>query len=155
MLRTARQFYFRNLNIGDSKLFRKTVKRLTKDSTSIPVLNYEGRNAFSSKDKADVLSTFFKKCFNSLVQPLLFADLDILGCCTDKCPDDFLCTVDEVQHLIETLDIAKSTGSDGIAAKMLKSVAQSIAPSVTELMNLSIQSGCFPVTWKLSNSQIW
>ena len=110
-----------NLNIGDSKLFWKTVKRLTKDSTSIPVLNYEGRNAFSSKDKVDVLSTFVKKCFNSLVQPLSFADLDTFGCCTDKCPDDFLCTVDEVQHLIETLDIAKSTGSDGIAAKMLKS----------------------------------
>ena len=36
------------------------------------------------------------------------------------------------------------------AAKMLKSVAQSHAPSVTELMNLSIQSGCFTVTWKLS-----
>ena len=86
----------------------------------------------------------------SLVQPLSFADLDTFGCCTDMGPDDFLCTVDEVQHLIETLDIAKSTSSDGIAAKMLKSVAQSIAPSVTELMNPSIQSGCFPVTWKLS-----
>ena len=92
---------------------------------------------------------------NSLVQPLSFADLDTFGCCTDKCPDDFLCTVDGVQHLIETLDIAKSTGSDRIAAKMLKSVAQSIAPSVTELMNLSIQSGRFPVTWKLYNYQIW
>ena len=34
---------------------------------------------------------------------------------------------------------------------MLKSVAHSIAPSVTRLLNQSIQSGCFPVLWKVSN----
>ena len=34
---------------------------------------------------------------------------------------------------------------------MLKSVVHSIAPSVTRLLNQSIQSGCFPVLWKVSN----
>ena len=33
---------------------------------------------------------------------------------------------------------------------MLKATASSIAPSVTKLFNLSIQSGCFPVLWKMS-----
>ena len=47
--------------------------------------------------------------------------------------------------------MSKSSGPEGISARMLKSVAQSIAPSVARLVNQSIQSGCFPVFWKLSN----
>jgi hypothetical protein len=62
-----------------------------------------------------------------------------------------LCTVEEVEHLLETLDVTKSSGPDGISAKMLKSVAQSIAPSVMRLVNQSIKSGWCPVLWKVSN----
>ena len=49
--------------------------------------------------------------------------------------------------------MSKSSGPHGISARMLKSVAQSIAPSVyiARLVNQSIQSGCFPVFWKSSN----
>ena len=47
--------------------------------------------------------------------------------------------------------MSKSSGPDEISARMLKSVAQSIAPSVARLVNQSIQSGCFPVFWKSSN----
>ena len=34
---------------------------------------------------------------------------------------------------------------------MLKATAYSIAPSITKLFNLSIQLGCFPQIWKVSN----
>jgi len=63
---------------------------------------------------------------------------------TDQCPEDFLCTVVEVQWLINRLDTAKFNGPNGISARMLKAVASSIAPSVTKLFNLSIASACFP-----------
>jgi hypothetical protein len=49
------------------------------------------------------------------------------------------------------LDKNKSSGPDGISAKMLKSVAHSIAPSVSRLFNQSIMTGCFPALWKVSN----
>ena len=61
------------------------------------------------------------------------------------------CSVEEVQWFLETLDTTKANGPDGISAWMLKETALSIAPSVTKLFNLSIQSGCFPVLWKMSN----
>jgi len=70
---------------------------------------------------------------------------------TDQCPEDFLCTVVEVQWLINRLDTAKSNGPDGISARMLKAGASSIAPSVTKLFNLSIASACFPTMWKMAN----
>ena len=39
--------------------------------------------------------------------------------------------------------------SDGILEKIVKSTAASIAPSLTELFNLSVTSGVFPVEWKI------
>ena len=65
-------------------------------------------------------------------------------------PEEFLCTVDEVRHLLETLDATKSTGLDKIPARVLKSVAPNIAPSVTKF-NLSIKTGLFPILWKSSH----
>ena len=52
---------------------------------------------------------------------------------------------------IMSLDCTKASGLDGISAFMLKSVAHSISPSLTELFNLSIAQGCFPQCWKLSS----
>ena len=73
---------------------------------------------------------------------------------TDQCPEDFLCTVEEVQWLINRLDTAKSNGPDGISARMLKAVASSIAPSVTKLFNLSIALLAFqPCGKRLIQSQ--
>lgn len=61
---------------------------------------------------------------------------------------DLLCTEDSVFDLLAALDTFKSTGYDGIAAKMLKCTAESITPSLMELFNLSITTGVFP-------SELW
>ena len=51
-------------------------------------------------------------------------------------------------HLLKQLDKAKATGPDGISARMLKETASTIAPSVTELFNLSLHQQTFPSQWK-------
>ena len=97
-----------------------------------------------------MLNTFFGDCFNHRVSPLDFQDMDQLepfSCC----PDDLLCSVEEIQWLLEHLDTSKSNGPDGISARMLKLTVPSIAPSITNLFNVSIQTGCFPALWKTSN----
>ena len=40
---------------------------------------------------------------------------------------------DKIAYLIKGLDSSKSNESDGISAKMLKSIAETIAPSLTHL----------------------
>ena len=42
----------------------------------------------------------------------------------------------------------RTTGPDGISARMLKSVATSITPSLTRLFNLSLSTGILPDPWK-------
>jgi hypothetical protein len=128
MLKSAKKTFFMNLNTVDQKLFWKTVHLLTSNSSSVPVLVHDCGKASTSQEKADILSEYFKKCFNSSIYPLMFADLDTFGTDLNSCPDDFLCSVEEVQHLLKTFDVSKSSGPDGISARMLKPVAQCIAP---------------------------
>ena len=59
-----------------------------------------------------------------------------------------LCTEEQAIELLQNLNPAKSTGLDGVSAKMLKSTALAIAPSLTKLFNISISTGCFPIDWK-------
>ena len=46
-----------------------------------------------------------------------------------------------MEHLLLNLGESKASGPDGISATMLRHTATSIAPSVTALFNLSIQTG--------------
>ena len=66
-------------------------------------------------------------------------------------PPDILCTVEEVQHMLQRLDTEKANGPDAISARMLNHTASAIAPSVTELFNLSIRTGQLPKDWKVSH----
>ena len=52
---------------------------------------------------------------------------------------------------MNSLNTTIVNGPDGISARMLKNTAPSITPSLTKLLNLSIQSGIFPEAWKLSS----
>ena len=58
--------------------------------------------------------------------------------------------MDEVEHLLSSVDPSKASGPDGISARMLKSTAAGIAPAVTALFNLSLIRGQLPNDWKRS-----
>ncbi len=72
-------------------------------------------------------------------------DLDPLGF-----PQELLCSKDFVAELLISLDPSKSSGVDGISAKMLRSAAYSIASSLTNLFNQSLTTGIYPKEWKLA-----
>ena len=50
--------------------------------------------------------------------------------------DNICASTNEVYELIQSLDVNKSTGHDGISARMLKSAGLAIVPSLTKLFNL-------------------
>ena len=59
-----------------------------------------------------------------------------------------LCTVDEVYHLLSSLDPAKATGPDLMSERMLKHTATSISLAVTRLFNMSLSLGRLLSEWK-------
>ena len=54
----------------------------------------------------------------------------------------------KVYNLINNLSTSKATGIDKISAKVLRAAASAIAPSLTEIFNMSIVSNRFPSDWK-------
>ena len=99
-----------------------------------------------------MLNDFFSTCFNRTVPPLSPSDQDGEPVTMQSTsPDDQLCTVSEVVSYIKSLDTNKASGPDLISARMLKCTADSIAPSLTKLFNISINLGRFPESWKTSS----
>ena len=67
-----------------------------------------------------------------------------------ECPDNLMCTEDEVHELLCSLDPTKANGHDDISTRMLKETALSITPAVTQLFNISIRLGELPDEWKIA-----
>jgi len=95
-----------------------------------------------------MLNNYFSTCFNTSVPPLLQLDGESQAYIEfgSTCPEDLLCTTEEVVSYIQALDANKASGPDGISTRMLKNTALSIAPSLAKLFNYDFNS-----TWALSN----
>ena len=89
---------------------------------------------------------YFCSCFNKSHTPIS-QQLISKGV---SCPEQILCSELEVYDLLIGLDISKATGHDGISCRMLKNTAASIAPSLENLFNLSLNSTTLPTSWKKS-----
>ena len=46
------------------------------------------------------------------------------------------------------MDVTKATGQDGIGSRLLKIAPNALTPSITYMINKSIESGVFPGRWK-------
>ena len=145
-LRLAKRNYFRALNPKNPKMFWKAIKFLNKNKQSIPTLSHAGEVATTDVEKANLLNSFFCSCFNRSHSPIQHLNAPINA----ECPVENLCSESKVGDMLAALDTTKASGPDGISARLLKSTALSIAPSLTKLFNLSITTGSLPSPWKKS-----
>ena len=60
-------------------------------------------------------------------------------------------TENEVSDLLKSLDTSKACGPDGISPKLLKEAGYAIVPSLTKLINLSLNKCIVPTAWKKAN----
>lgn len=59
-------------------------------------------------------------------------------------------TSGEVLNILLSLNVRKSSGRDGIAPAVLRSVAAEVAPVLVTVFNLSLETGCFPDKLKVA-----
>ena len=71
-----------------------------------------------------MLNNFFADCFNTKLPPLSAMDMDSGS---HECPENLLCTEQEVLVLLKSIDTSKASGPDKISGRMLKETAVSIA----------------------------
>ena len=147
-LRSLKPKFFNRLSSSPtSRHFWSSVRKLRKKPSSIPpLLSPSGSLTHSNASKANLLNDFFSRCFNTSSAPLHPNSTST----PYPCPGDLLCSDEEVLLLLLHLLSDTASGPDGISSRMLKSTAHTIAPVLTRIFNLSIQSGVFPSDWKLS-----
>ena len=126
------------------------MRLLKGDNKTIPTLVVNGHEVTSDSDKVEVRSDHFVKSFNNSLPPLSPMDVQLIEMDPNTCPEQLLCTEEEVLFLLTSLGVTKASGPEGISARMLKATAAAITPVVTKLFNLSISTGSFPQAAKSS-----
>ena len=64
---------------------------------------------------------------------------------------DIKFTIDGVSKLLKNLEPSKAPGPDGMTPRVLKELADEIAPSLTHIFQRSYESGQVPSCWKLAH----
>ncbi len=137
---------------SSSKKWWSTVKSILGrgNDESYPPLEMNNDNVYivDNKEKAEHFNDYFlshNRVDSQHVQlpefePLIDESLEII-------------TISEADVLdqIMSLELNKATGHDGISARMLKEAGHAIVPSITKLINLSLETCKFPESWKKAN----
>ncbi|MCG7877652.1 MAG: reverse transcriptase family protein [Candidatus Thiodiazotropha endolucinida] len=166
LIRKAKRNHFSSsvTSHKDTKLIWQQIKstqNMTQNSSKIlpDKLNIDGKIITESHEIASKLNDFFATVSqrlntnsNALPQDDYSKLVDYINC---KVPEDIyfkipLITTSQVSQFIHKLDPAKATGLDGIGPRILKLVCNIISPSITDLINKSIQTGLFPNQLKMA-----
>ena len=138
----------KGLDENNTKPFWRYVKSRREDKVGISPLKKMGQLYNDSKDKAQILVDQFssvftredpkanlptkKKLYNQKINPLRV-------------------TTEGVKKLLDGININKSKGPDNIANIVLKNCAAQLAPVISYIFQLSIDTGTLPKDWRSAN----
>lgn len=144
--RNAYRRFVKNVCSESSKKFYGFIKCLKFDTIGIPALMRNGNLESDNRAKAEVLNTQFCSVFtqeNPIIPPLDDSE-------TPPMPNITI-SVDGVLKLLENLDPNKSSGPDGIPARILKLAAEELAPVLSIICQKSLDTGEVPDSWLRAN----
>ena len=137
--------------VGEKKYW-KIAKEVygNKKQIGIPALIVDNKQVTTSSDKATCFSKYFAEQqtlpplpFNHQLPPLIFM--------TDSRMDSVETSEEEVLKIINTLEVGKAHGPDGISNRLLKETAKTISKPLASLFNKSFELGKVPKVWKEAN----
>ena len=128
------------------KRFWSYIKSLRKDSGGVSPLKSDGIMYNNPKDKANILNKQYQSVFTRETPNIP----DMEGPTYPSMPD---ITVDTrgVLKLLKNIKPNKASGPDMIAARLLRELAEEIAPLLTAIFQKSIRENRVPDEWKLAN----
>jgi hypothetical protein len=134
-----------------AKKYWSLVKRIygSKKGMGIPVLEVGSKNLSTSTDKANAFTDFFKTQ-QTLIEPIGHS-LPNLEMLTDERLSNVSTTPGEVKHILDSLELGKAHGGDGVSVRMLRETSSSINGPLSTLINDSLSKGIVPTVWKRAN----
>jgi exonuclease III len=135
----------RSLATENTRPFWGFIKSLRQDRTDIPLLRLnDGTEITDPVQKARIFNEEFVNVFTAEPRHTYLPDLP---------PpvyhmNPFTITVDGVRKRLESLNVTKACGPDGVSGRFLCFAAPFISASVTALFNQSLNSAEIPTDWK-------
>jgi len=155
---TAENEYYASRNESlstshNSKFWWKTVNEVLgrKNNDTYPPLFNESNNTYinNNLEKATMFNNFFLSHNHvDTTNASIPVDEVELGV---PILSDVRATEQDVYDYISTIDPSKATGPDGISPRLLKLADRAIVPSLTRLVNMSLQENIVPDSWKAAN----
>ena len=158
LIRTSKENYFK-AKLSDSKNSKESWQfineLLNKNSktSQIREINFDGKTVTKDEEIAAGFNEYFSTIGSMLFKAIKDCDTDPLSFLTVTHDNIFnfnFITIDEVISALNLLPPKKSSGLDGISAKLLKDAAHNIAGPLVDIFNLSLRTGIFPDDWKLA-----
>ena len=141
-MRANLDYYDRNIL---TKKFWSHVKS-SRNSSRIPeVVSYEGLTANEPQAKANMFNKYFYKQFSE--PPHYETNIDF----TNDSSFDIDFSAARVKPLLDSLDINKAQGPDGINGSVLKNCSETLSYPLSILFNLVYNTGYIPQEWKVAN----
>ena len=110
-------------------------------------LKQGGRISSTPKDKADTLNAQFQSVFSARQD----VPSNILGASTHPTASDITITTHGIYCMLKKLKEHKAAGPDKITARVLKELAQPIAPILRLIFQTSYDTGIVPQEWREAN----
>ena len=147
-IRSARWSYIggmlsNGIETGNSKHFRRYVKSQRQDNCVVPPLKRHGELHSDSQSKADILNHQFSVFTTDDVH----ADTVLEGPSIPPVANLKICEK-RVAKLLREVDPSKADGPDELPCRILRELAEDIAPILTDIYTQSLSSGELPFTWK-------
>jgi len=136
-------------NDKNNKKFWSYIKSNRKDNTGVaPLQNENGILFTDSSSKANILNDQFSNVFNKNEDK---SSIPNKGPSLHPNMSNITITENGVKKLLNNLNPHKATGPDDVPARLLKEIAEEIAPVFTNLFQASLNQGKIPRNWKTAN----
>ena len=121
----------------------------TKHQSRIPAIQVNNKTITDAQVKAQSFNNLFASHSKEPANDSLDANhvLPRVNCFMNT----FVITEEETKSVISKLNSRKANGPDNISNLILKNICDSITPSLTKLMNLSLTLKQYPQEWKSAN----
>ena len=137
-------------DIETKKRFWSYVKAKSTQTSNVAPLKINGRLVTDAKERAEALNQQFQKAFSeeSSCSAEDFTSRTGLSVDEEGQCNTITITEEGVRKLLKALNPAKAPGPDGISPRLLRDLADELAPALTLIFQSSLDSGEVPQDWR-------
>ena len=127
--------------------------RKIRNECNVKKVNIDGNEVNNSApDISDAFNTYFTTIGSNLASKINGTNIDATTYIHPT--NNVFCfneiNMENVTHLLKTINVNKATGPDNIPGRLLKIAAEILSPSLTVIFNKSLSTGIYPNAWKMA-----